>query len=356
MKINTMYIIVTLLLSHIGLVSLFFPSLVVDTVDQGHWLVILLWSSLSYLIFYFYVFGLKKTAPHSIIETFSQRGKSWLYIGLLPLFFFQLILVVLSLRTYSEFTANLLLSETPVPMAMAVFLIPSLYIACGSFESILRTGFLISIIVSPIIFIILLFSLQNTHWTNIMPLSPPGLDAIFDKSFIDGLFIQAPVFTYLGFIPSKIKYNSGAVFYFGLLGILFAFIAVYIPLAIYSQEAISLFLFPFPAALDTVHIEWSVFERLSVVFCLILIIFAVLFLAMTLLTIRLLYQAFVKAQTTHSIIFLIIVSICLYIFAYLLVNWNQVERAVTWSTPLRIYTFVSIPLALYWLGIRRKTA
>lgn len=353
-KINNLLIIIFFLLTNIGVMFLLYPSLILDTVDNGHWLIVLIHGLSHVALFGILLFGVSKLEKPNILESLPKNRWVVSLVLLVPLGLFIVGTVIVSIRTYAEFTTVLFLNQTPMLYVMLIFITTATYIGLGSMESIFRTTFLIAGASSYVIVVIFLLSFFNAEWYNFFPAKVSNVDFLFKMPFITGFLILFPTFLFIAFLPKRKKFNYKTVFWFSWFLIPFIFMAAYSPMLVFGSEIARNFTFPYIEMLATVDIEWSIFETLTSLFGLSLLIYATLFLGMMLHILRMIYQSIFQTGKLHASIALVVMVILITFTANMISTWEQVQTHIIWIVPLRFYTFIGLLIFIFWIGRRKK--
>lgn len=353
-KINNLLIITFYLVTNIGVMFLLYPSLILDTVENGHWLVALLHGLSHISLIGILLFGISKLKSPNILKYLPENRWMVSITLLVPLSIFIIGTVIVSIRTYAEFTTVLFLNQTPFFYVMLIFIATATYISLGSMESIFRTAFLIAFTSSYIILIIFILSFFNAEWYNFFPMEVDNVDFIFKQPFITGFLVLSPTFLFLAFLPERKKFNPKTVFWFAWFIIPFIFMAAYSPMLVYGYEVARNFTFPYIEMLATVDIQWSIFETLTSLFGLSLLIYATLFLGMLLHILRMIYQSMFRTSKLHASIALVVIVIFITVLANLISTWEQVQTYIIWIIPFRFYAFISLLIFIFWIGRRQK--
>lgn len=353
-KINNLLIIIFFLVTNIGVMFLLYPSLILDTVDNGHWLIVLIHGLSHIALFGMLLFGVSKLKEPNILKNLPKKRWAVSLTLLVPISLFIIGTVIIAIRTYAEFTTVLFLNQTPMFYVMVIFITTAGYIGLGSMESIFRTTFLIAATSSYVIVVIFILSFFNAEWYNFFPAKVSNFDFLLEMPFITGFLILSPTFLFIAFLPKGKKFNYKTVFWFSWFLILFIFMAAYSPMLVFGNEIARNFTFPYIEMLATVDIDWSIFETLTSLFGLSLLIYATLFLGMLLHILRMLYQNIFHTSKLHASIAMVIIVIFITAVANMISTWEQVQSHIIWIVPLRFYTFISLLIFIFWIGRRNR--
>ncbi|MFS0750543.1 GerAB/ArcD/ProY family transporter [Oceanobacillus sp. 1P07AA] len=354
MKINNLLVITYFLIVNMGLMFLLYPSLIIDTVENGHWLVVLL-HGISHMVFFgILLYGMSKLKQPNILDYVPKNRWVVSIIVFIPIGLFIIGTVITAIRTYAEFTTVLFLNQTPLLYVMLIFIISATYIGLGSMGSIFRTTFLIMVTSGFIIAIIFFLSFYNAEWYNFFPAKVDGIDFLIQSPFITGFLILTPTFLFIAFLPRGKNYSFKTIFWSSLLLIPIIFLSAYSPILVFGYEVAKNFTFPYIEMLATVDIEWSIFETLTSLFGLSLLLYATIFLGMLLHILRMLYQTMFQTSNLHASIALIFIVIGITFVANMISTWEQVQSHIMWLVPFRFYTIVSLLVFIFWIGRRHK--
>ncbi len=353
-KVNNLLIIIFYLITNIGVMFLLYPTLILDTVDNGHWLIVLLHGFSHIVLLGILLFGVSKLEEPNILRSLPKNRWIVSLTLLVPLGLFIIGTVIVSIRTYAEFTTVLFLNQTPMFYVMVIFITTATYIGLGSMESIFRTTFLIAVASSYVIAVIFLLSFFNAEWYNFFPAKVDNIDFIFEMPFITGFLVLSPTFLFFAFLPKRKKLDYKTVFWFSWFIIPLIFMAAYSPMLVFGNEIARNFTFPYIEMLATVDIEWSIFETLTSLFGLSLLVYATLFLGMLLHILRMLYQSMFQTGKLHASIALVIIVILITIAADMISTWEQVQTHIIWIIPFRFYAFISLLIFIFWVGRGKK--
>ncbi|MNI85245.1 hypothetical protein D3C73_1422200 [compost metagenome] len=104
--------------------------------------------------------------------------------------------------------------------------------------------------------------------------------------------------------------------------------------------------------IDTINIDWLMFERVTMFFLLSIITFVMLFISLVLWnTIRLLHRCMPSIKPFYITLAL---SIVIFVVCLQIPDWELVERLFWWNTILRFYVLTVIPITTLVIGIRHK--
>ncbi|WP_078380541.1 GerAB/ArcD/ProY family transporter [Sutcliffiella halmapala] len=349
---KTFYVIVTYFLVHLGLIFFMYPGDIIASTDQGHWLPILIGVATHIVLISLYMNGLKFFPKKDIIGIYTEAGKAMVFCFLIPTAFYFSVQIVLSIRAYSEIINIVFLSTTPLWAVMAALFLFSTILAYQGLEAIFRTGVLLSFIFIPLILFILVTALQNTDGYYIFPIWNDQYTFFKEASYYKSYFAIGGGFLFLGFVGPHFTFSKKKVLLTACCLIPFFFISVYIPILTFGQATASTFMFPFVLAVDSISINWVMFDRISMFFLMSLITFIMLFLSLTLCNlVRIIQASFPKIKYQKLVILL---SVILFPICLVIPTWEDVTQLFQWNTFVRFYVILTVPLSIFFLSLRSR--
>ena len=346
---KSLQVVMIYILTHLGLIFFMYPSNIIDSTEEGHWIPIFISVIFHLIIVLLYLKGLSLFPGKNIMTIYSLGGKGFLLFFLLPVFLYFIMATIITVRAYSEIITIIFLANTPLWAILALFLALPCYLAVKGLKAILRTGLVISFLFLPLVFFILVTSFQNADFYYVFPLWNNDFSFIKELSYLKSFFAIGGGFLFLGFIQPTISFQSKKILIAIAVIIPCFVLSVYIPILTFGQATASTFLFPFVLALDAINISWLMFDRVTLFFLLSLITFIMLYISLVL------WKA--ASIVTHSFSFLkptyilLILSILIYIICLFIPNWSDVETLFKWNTFLRFYVLITVPLSIYLLGL-----
>ncbi|MDU0200780.1 GerAB/ArcD/ProY family transporter [Paenibacillus sp. MAH-36] len=340
------------LLTHLGLIFFLYPEDIIGSTDSAHWIPIVIGIIVHFVVISIYMKGLSFYPKWDIIRIYLNAGKAAAIIFLLPVTLYFFIIAILAVRAYSEIICIVFLSNTPLWSIMMLLLFVSTYLAAKGIEAIFRTGVLLAIIFLPLISMISFTSFQNINWYYSFPLFEQDFSFLMKPSYFKSFFAFAGGFLFLGFIQPVITYQRKKILLAALFLIPFFIFSVYIPILTFGEATAVTLHFPFVVVVETINISWFMFDRVTMFFLLTLITFSMLFISITL------WQANRIISKCLPIIkpfyLLLAISVVIFVSSLMIPDWNSVGNLFLWNTPLRFFVLVSIPLSIYFLGLRFK--
>ncbi|MFD1954512.1 hypothetical protein ACFSL6_10140 [Paenibacillus thailandensis] len=165
------------------------------------------------------------------------------------------------------------------------------------------------------------------------------------------MFAFAGGFLFLGFITPYVSYSRKKLLWASVVLIPLFLIAVYGPILTFGQNTASQFQFPFMMNIDTVDIDWLMFDRVTMFFLLSMITFVMLFLAIVLWkSVRLMNRPFKRLKPVYVLLAL---SLVVFIVCLLIPDWKFVEKLFWWNTFLRLYIFTVVPAITLAIGLTK---
>ncbi|MBB3110066.1 hypothetical protein FHS18_002133 [Paenibacillus phyllosphaerae] len=349
---KTLQVIVMCIVTHLGLMFFLFPSDVMETVDVGHWLPILVGYLLHFAFVALYTKGLAYYDRHDLIDIFLTGGRTIAVLLLLPLAVYFIMVNIITVRAYSEIITIVFLSNTPLWAIMALLLTIPTYIAMTGIESIFRTGMLLAILFLPIVLFVICVSFHNTDWHYLFPLlERDSFNFITERPFLKSLFIFTGSFLFLGFVRPTVTYNRRRILIASWILLPLVLLSVYIPLLTFGQDTASMLQFPFILAVDTIDITWLMFDRITGFFLLGMVTFVMLFVGLVMwATNRLIHRCMPRVRPEWITLMLGMVIFAASLFVR---DWGSVHRLFWWNSIFRIYAFSVIPLATYLFGVMK---
>lgn len=350
---KSLQVVVMYILTHLGLIFFMYPGDIIASTDEGLWIPIMLGVFIHFIVIALYMKGLSYFPNKDIITIYLGIGKGVAFIFLLPLTLYFLMVNIITVRAYSEIISIVFLSKTPLWAVMALLLFISTYLAVKGVEAIFRTGVLLACLFLPLIIFIFCNSFQNVDWHYAFPIMDKQFSFITKSSYLKSFFAIGGSFLFLGFVQPYLSYQRKKILIAAIALIPCFIFSVYIPILTFGQATASTFLFPFVMALDTVSLNWLMFDRVTMFFLLSLITFIMLFISLVLWkTVRILNTCFPSIKPIYLVITL---SSFIFIICLMIPNWKDVESLFAWNTFLRFYVISAVPISVYYFGIRLRS-
>jgi spore germination protein (amino acid permease) len=333
---------------HLGLIFFMYPSDIIDSTDQSHWVPIFLGIIIHLIFLWIYMKGLSFFPKMDIIHIYIKAGKSIAFIFLLPVVIYLLVVIITTVRAHSEIINIVFLAETPQWAIMVLLLLIPTYIAVHGVEVIFRTGLLVACLFLPLILFTLFMSFQNIDWRYLFPLFDIDFSFITHRSYIKSYFAFAGGFLFIGFVQPYLSYNRKKILLAALALIPFFILSVYIPILTFGQATSTTLQFPFVLAVDTIYIHWLIFDRITTFFLLSLIIFIMLLISLVLWKTSRIISYFLASVKQAHLIYLL--SIFTFMICLMIPDWDDIEQLFWFNTFFRFYILVVIPLSIYIFG------
>lgn len=349
---KSLHVILMYGLTQLGFIFFFYSGDIIASTTEGHWLAVVIGLALNSVMVWLYMKGLGYFPKQDIISIYGAVGKWAAVLFLLPLVFFLFITNIITIRAFSEVITLVFLANTPLWAIMALIITLSGYIALNGVESIFRTGVLLAILFLPVILFTICISFQNVDFRYFFPIMDEKLSFLGKPPYWHSFSAFAGSFLFLGFIQPYVAYRSKYVLMTVAALVPFYFISVYVPLFTFGQATASTFKFPFIVLMSTIHINWLMFDRITMFLLLCLVTFTMLFISMVLWKLsQVLHRCVPKVKPSY---FVISIAAANFIGCLFITNWDEIQSLVMWNTMLRFFVMVGIPCSIWLLGIRAK--
>lgn len=353
LQVSTTYV-----LSHLGLIFFVYPIDVIEITSQAHWLPVLFGFVFHLLIIMIYLKGLSYFKGQNIVDILMKTNKFVAWCILIPALLYMAWLAVLSVRGFAEVVSIAILSDTPLwVLILLLLVIPGFITSQGMIGGILRLSVLLSaLFVIPVVFVIAT-SFQNADWHYLFPLWPDSgaMTFLLKPHFNMSLFAYSGAFLMFGFLPSFAKFKPKAI-YWGSLVLLPAYlISVYVPVLTLGEQTARQLQFPYLFVVDTVEINWLMFERINVFLLLSLIAFFMFYISLLIWQILCVIQLGIKDISSNYLVPIIILPIligCLFI-----PDWKTAGQLLQWSMGFQLFIVIVIPgylLTIGWLHAKKS--
>lgn len=338
-------------LTHLGLIFFMFPSNIIESTEQGHWLPIVIGIIVHFVFLYVYMKGLSYFPEQNLINIYDRIGKGTVLIFLVPVLLYFIIITLITVRAYSEIITLVFLSYTPLWAVILLFLLASAYVARSGIETVVRTGILLAILFLPLFLFVLFLTFQNVDWRYVVPIT---VDFSFftKKSYYESFFVFTGGFLFLGFVQPHFTFERKYIFYAALLLIPFFLFSVYIPVLTFGQATASTIFLPFVVIADSVNISWLMFDRVTLFLLLSLISFMILYISLVMCKTILIINRYIPAIKPLYLLF--ILSLLIFILCFFIPDWKDIENLFWWNSYLRFYIFIAVPLSIYFFGSRKR--
>ncbi|MEX3624964.1 GerAB/ArcD/ProY family transporter [Viridibacillus arvi] len=343
-------VVLMYLITHLGIIFFMSPGNIIASTDEGHWIPILAVVIINFILVSVYMKGLNYFPNEDLVSIYRRYGKVVAFIFLFPVTLYFIMIYILTIRAKSEIITVILLSETPLWAIMALLIFISTYLAIKGLETILRTAVLLSCVFIPFIFFILCLSFQNVDWYYIFPLIDKQFSFIMDSSFYKSFYGVGGALLFLGFIQPFVSFQRKQILIAAIILFPFFIVSVYIPILTFGQATASTFILPFEVAMDTINLNWLMFDRISMFFLMVLMAFIMLYASLVMWkTTRILNTCL---PTIKPIYLNVTLSSLVFIVCLMIPGWNEIERIILWNTFLEFYTLISVTISVYYFGFR----
>jgi len=346
------YVMLMYLIMHLGLIFFMYPENIIASTDAVHWIAIVSGLAVQFIFIAIYMKGLNFFPGKDIIAIYGSAGLGVSLVFLVPIVLYFLMINIITVRAYSEIISIVFLANTPLWAIMILLMLVSTYIAAKGVETIFRTGLLLGLLFLPMILLIFLASFQNVDWNYVFPLYENDFTFWTRPTFYQSFFAFAGSFLFLGFVRTHFPYKDNKVYLTVLSLVPFFIFSVYVPVLTFGQNTASTLHFPYVVVIDTLQINWLIFDRITMFFLFTLITFIMLFTSLILwMTSRIVScckPSIKQMYYTQGL------AVVIYILCLLVPDWKKVETLFTWNAPLRFYCLIAIPLSVYYLGLRSR--
>ncbi|TFE24292.1 GerAB/ArcD/ProY family transporter [Cohnella luojiensis] len=348
---KSLHVLIMYILVHLGFIFFMYPGDIISSSEEGHWIPILIGCIVHLLVIWTYMKGMSYFPDRNIIQIYSEAGRIASVVFLGPVALYSVMVSIITIRAYSEVISIVFLSNTPLWSMMFFMLLISTYVASKGGEAIFRTGILIAVLFLPVVVFIFFSSFQNVDWRYVFPMSTKDFSFFAKRSFYESFFAFAGGFLFLGFVQPLFKYKSKHVLICAVFFIPFFLFSVYVPLLTFGQATASTFHFPYIVTMDSVHLNWLMFDRLTMFFLLSLVTFILLFVGLVLWMTVSISKRFIPIFKSYQLAALVIViySVCL-----IIPEWEIVQNLFWWNSILRFYVLIAVPISILIFGLRSK--
>ncbi|RIX59736.1 hypothetical protein D3P08_04285 [Paenibacillus nanensis] len=337
-----------------GLIFFLYPTDIIESVNIGHWLPILTGFAIHLAVIAMYMKGMSYFPRMDLVDGLRTAGNAVAIVLLLPVAAYLVMICVITIRAYSEVVTIVFLSSTPLWAIMALLLSISTYVAMLGIEAIFRTALLLFVLFIPLTVFILSYAFQNVDWLYALPVMDTHTATfafVQERSFLLSLFAFSGGFLFLGFVQPHFRYKSRSILWSSLILLPLFLLSVYLPVLTFGQNTAEKFQFPFIMTVDTISIDWLMFDRISMFFLLSMITFVILFLATVMWKLIRIIRFKWNAKPAVLIPAL---SVALFVTCMNIPDWKHVSDLLWWNTFFRIYVMVIIPAATIVIGVRYR--
>ncbi|MBG9587440.1 GerAB/ArcD/ProY family transporter [Cytobacillus firmus] len=344
LQIGFLFIIMYVSLNH-----LFYPDLIFQLTNYGHWEVVLFQGLLQLFLIWIYIKGLSYFPQQDIIDICLKLGKPVAFILLIPFVIFLTALVAINNRLHTDVIISIFLSRTPSWPVLVLLFFVTTYIAITGLGTILRASFFIFFMVIPLLVLITFTSFINIDWYNASPVWPLSLDFLIDKKFLYLMGYSA--FLPLGFMAYKTKLSFGSLFIAWVCVMLFFLSSVYVPLLVFGQESAITLTFSMVRAIYTVDVDWFILNKQSMFLGLSLIGFTIILNAVLLWIIGRIMHKILRWKKAKVSYWIIAFSVIAFICAFMVPSLAWTEKIFLWTVGAQVYFMIVIPFTIYIYGL-----
>ncbi|WP_141504300.1 GerAB/ArcD/ProY family transporter [Paenibacillus luteus] len=344
------HVVLVYCLTQLGFMFFFYPGNIISSATEGHWIPIVIGMLVNILVVWAYMKGLSYFPKQDIISIYLGVGKWAAFVFLCPLVIFLLLVNIITVRGFSEVISLVFLENTPVWAISGLFISISTYMAMNGIGAIFRTGVLLAFLFLPLILFTFVISFQNVDFHYVFPLLTKNFSFLWQPGYIHSFSAFAGSFLFLGFITPYFTYSRSKMMLALAALVPFFILSVYLPILTFGQATASTFNFPFVVLVSTVHINWLMFDRVTMFLLLSLITFAMLFISLLLWEVsRILKRAMPKAKPSYLIL---IVSTLIFAACLSISSWQDVQMLFSWNVSFRFFTLFAIPFSILIIGLR----
>lgn len=349
--VRSLHVMIMYVLCHLGLIFFMFPADIIASTEQGHWFPILIGIIVHFVCLLTYMKGLSFFPKEDILSIFSKSKKRVTFLFFAPVLLYLIMAIIITVRAYAEIVTLVFLSHTPLWTIILLLLSVSAYISSKGIEAILRTAFLLFILFFPILLFVLIMSFQNVDWRYAIPFDT-DLGFISKPAYFESYFAFAGGFLFLGFVQPFFSYERKYVILSAIFLIPFFLFSVYIPILTLGQATASKAFLPFVLIVDSININWLMFDRVTMFFLLSLIAFIILYLSLLMWkAIRIINYYIPKSRPSYLLFGL---SVAIFFVCFWIPDWKDVENILFMNSFLRSYVIIVVPLSIYYIGRRLK--
>lgn len=253
----------TIVVAVVGVGIFSYPRELSTIVGNDGWIVSIISGIISYLLLYIAYRALKANNYEKLYSIL--RKKFGLILGaILALLFiaYNLFSIGMGMRIFIEVIKMYLLQKTPTEFLIIITILVGSYLLRGEVDTLIKfneISFWIMFI--PIIFV-LLFTLNRTDFTNILPLFSNGpieyIKALGSTMFSFGGFTIA--YLVIPFMKDKRKIRKTAVKSIIFITVFYAIIVVF-TIAVFSKEQTKILLWPTITMIKSISIPGAFIER-----------------------------------------------------------------------------------------------
>ncbi|NBD24075.1 GerAB/ArcD/ProY family transporter [Paenibacillus glycinis] len=343
---------IVFIITHMGLIFFLYPTDLIASSKETQWVPIFTGFLFQLAIMAVYLKGIRLFGNENIIHVLMKKSRWLAWATLLPVLLHLGIIAVLTVRIYAEIISIIFLSNTPLWILMCLLItIPTYIVMHGGVRGLMRTGLLLSLLFLISILFVLAYAFQNIDPRYALPLlpdDPKDFSFFVHPSYYKCLFAFSGCFLFLGFVPPYVAYKPKTVFIASLLLLPLFLMAVYIPILTLGEETARQLEFPFIFTIDTIEIDWLMFDRVTMFLVLSLLAFIMLFISLVFWLLTNIFRHSIKDLKPKILVPLVSVltfGVCLFI-----PDLETTEEFLQWETILLGYVSIVTPLVVLFAG------
>ncbi|MBO7742863.1 GerAB/ArcD/ProY family transporter [Paenibacillus sp. MWE-103] len=341
-------------LMHTGMMFFLFPTDIIASTKEIHWLPIVTGLLIQVAIIALYLKGVRYYKGHNMVSVLMRKNRWLAWATFLPLWVYIGALAALTVRAFAEIISIIVSSSMPLWHFDFMFIaIPTYIVLRGGIQGLMRLGLLIAVLFLPSVFFVLAASFQNVDPHYALPLLPRSTaDFAFlgHASYYKSLFMFTGCFLFLGLVPSYVSFTARGIYIACGLLVPMYLMSVYIPLMTLGEETASQLEFPFIFTADTIDIEWLMFDRVTMFLVLGLLAFILLFIAALIWQMENVFR--LSVRNVRSGILLPALAAVLFVVCLVIPDWKSVNAIFRWHSYLWGYVTVVTPLVVFAVGRR----
>ncbi|MBA2941029.1 GerAB/ArcD/ProY family transporter [Paenibacillus sp. CGMCC 1.16610] len=335
---------------HLSLIFFLYPDKMIGIAHFGHWAYISAGIALEFAFLWLLMSGLAAAPGSSLTGLFRNWGAWTARLLLFPLSVYWFMSLLVGFRIHAETLIIMFLPRTPEWAVLFVLVLLSLQASLISLRGLSRATVTLLILLMPILLFSLGACFLNADARYLMPLTP-NLTFWHSQNFLNGLASHS-CFLFIGMASAKWDFSARCVrrsLYVAMATLIpFYFLAVYIPLLIFSPGNANKFRYPLTAAFDTVNIDWLMLDRITMLYVVGSVTFIYIFGALLIrMNAELLRDLFLPVS--KSVLSCLLAALA-FSLALLVPNWHIAQNILKLDTPLRLYSEAIIPLLASVIG------
>ncbi|WP_214626565.1 GerAB/ArcD/ProY family transporter [Paenibacillus agaridevorans] len=349
------YLLFSFLVVHMAVFFFAFPDTAIGVDTYAYWMPLSFLLVFEWALLGIYMKGLSFFPGRNLADALNETTGKWIAsLVLLPMMIYMLSDIILMARNIAAMIIIVFLPKTPLWALLCSFIVVPVFCAASGLHTILRSCALFITLFLPILLFSIFSAASNVDFYNALPILDRQPSFLTDRNFYSSTFAISP-FLYLGMArASQLKLfpnpRYGYLAFFGLL--LLLLVSVYWPILIFGKSSAETFHFPFVMALDTVNLEWFLFDRITMFFIISVAVFSSMHSALTLWALsKIAHSLFGKIRREW---YIVVLGFLFFAGAYSIPNYDWIEQLTVWQIPWRMYSIVGIPLFILTVGLWRR--